>query len=145
MFLMDVNVLVYAHREDVAQHGEYRKWLESVVNGPSAFGYSELVLSGFLRVVTHPRIFEIPSTLESALQFVSQIREASNAVCIAPGVMHWQIFTHCLQQIDAKGNDIADAYHAALAIEWHCEWVSADKGFKRFKGLKARHPLTLFK
>ena len=44
---------------------------------------------------------------------------------------------------DAKGNDIADAYHAALAIEWNCVWVTTDKGFKRFKGLKARHPLTL--
>ena len=62
MFLMDVNVLVYAHREDAANHSAYSQWLESVINGRGSFAYSELVLSGFLRIVTHPKIFEIPST-----------------------------------------------------------------------------------
>jgi uncharacterized protein len=143
MFLMDVNVLVYAHREDAANHSAYRQWLESVINGHASFGYSELVLSGFLRVVTHPKVFEIPSTLSSAICFTRQIRSLHNAVCLAPGSMHWKIFMECLEQINATGNDIPDAYHAALAMEWNCEWVTADKGFKRFKGLKVRHPLTL--
>ncbi len=143
MFLMDVNVLVYAHREDAANHLAYRQWLESVINGQVSFGYSELILSGFLRVVTHPKVFEIPSTLSSALRFTEQIRYLPNAVCLAPGSMHWKIFVECLEQIKATGNDIPDAYHAALAMEWGCEWVTADKGFKRFKGLKVRHPLTL--
>jgi toxin-antitoxin system PIN domain toxin len=143
MFLMDVNVLVYAHREDTANHSAYRQWLESVINGQASFAYSELVLSGFLRVVTHPKVFEMPSTLSSAICFAEQIRGLSNTVCLAPGAMHWKIFKECLQQINATGNDIPDAYYAALAIEWGCEWVTADKGFKRFKGLKVRHPLTL--
>ncbi len=43
MYLMDVNVLVYAHRTDAANHSTYRQWLESVVNGPASFGYSEVV------------------------------------------------------------------------------------------------------
>lgn len=143
MFLMDVNVLVYAHREDATNHSAYRQWLESVINGHASFGYSELVLSGFLRVVTHPKVFEIPSTLSSAVNFTEQIRNLHNAVCLVPGTMHWKIFVECIEQINATGNDIPDAYHAALAMEWNCEWVTTDKGFKRFKGLKARHPLTL--
>ena len=57
MFLMDVNVLVYAHREDTLEHSAYREWLESTINDTVPYGYSELVLSGFLRIVTHPRIF----------------------------------------------------------------------------------------
>jgi len=143
MFLMDVNVLVYAHREDTLEHSAYRKWLESTLNDIVSYGYSELVLSGFLRVVTHPRIFEVPSALSSAVRFANQVREPQNAVCLAPGPMHWKIFLGCIEQIDAKGNDIADAYHAALAMEWNCIWVTTDKGFKRFKGLKVRHPLSL--
>ena len=143
MLLMDVNVLVYAHREDTRDHLAYCEWLESVINGNAAYGYSELVLSGFLRVVTHPRVFEMPSALSSAVRFVNQIREAHHAVCLAPGPMHWKIFLQCIEQVDAKGNDIPDAYYAALAMEWNCEWVTTDKGFKRFKGLKVRHPLTL--
>ena len=143
MFLMDVNVLVYAHREDTLEHSAYREWLESTINDTAPYGYSELVLSGFLRVVTHPRIFEAPSALSSATRFVNQIRESQNAVCLAPGPMHWKIFLQCIEQIDAKGNDIADAYHAELAMEWNGVWVTIDTGFKRFKGLKARHPLAL--
>jgi toxin-antitoxin system PIN domain toxin len=143
MFLMDVNVLVYAHREDTPDHLAYREWLESIINGNAAYGYSELVLSGFLRVVTHPRVFEMPSALSNAVHFAYQIRDAHSAVCLAPGPMHWKIFLECLEQFDAKGNEIPDAYQAALAMEWNCEWVTTDKGFKRFKGLKARHPLKL--
>jgi len=143
MFLMDVNALVYAHREDTPRHEAYREWLELIVNGHAAYGYSELVLSGFLRVVTHPRVFEVPSALSSAIRFVNQIRTSDHAVCLAPGPMHWKIFLQCIEQTDAKGNDIPDAYHAALAMEWNCIWVTTDKGFKRFKGLKVRHPLAL--
>lgn len=57
MQLLDVNVLVYAHREDAPDHPAYRAWLEDLVNGDAAFGISDVALTGFVRVVTHPRIF----------------------------------------------------------------------------------------
>ncbi len=141
MMLMDVNVLVYAHREDVRDHRAYRDWLESVINANVAYGYSELVLSGFIRVVTHPKVFEKPSSLEVAIAFAQQLRAMEHAVCLAPGSNHWDLFSQCAQSISAQGNDIPDAYHAALALEWDCDWVTTDKGFRRFKGLRVRHPL----
>lgn len=141
MMLMDVNVLVYAHREDVKEHLAYRAWLESVINSNTAYGYSELVLSGFIRVVTHPKVFETPSSPEVAIAFAQQIRSSEQAVCLAPGRNHWDLFLQCVQSISAQGNDIPDAYYAALALEWDCDWVTTDKGFRRFKGLRVRHPL----
>ena len=141
MMLMDVNVLVYAHREDVKNHRAYRDWLESVVNSNTAYGFSELVLSSFIRVVTHPKVFETPSPVEVAIAFAQQIRTVEHAVCLAPGRTHWDLFLQCAQSISARGNDIPDAYHAALALEWDCDWVTTDKGFRRFKGLRVRHPL----
>ena len=141
MILMDVNVLVYAHREDVKDHQAYRDWLESVVNSESAYGYSERVLSGFLRVVTHSKVFEQPSSMGVALAFAEQIRTAPQAVCLAPGNNHWKLFVRCMEAISAQGNDVPDAYLAALALEWDCDWVTTDRGFRRFKGLRVRHPL----
>ncbi len=141
MILMDVNVLVYAHREDTKDHGVYRDWLEGVLNSNVAYGVSDLILSGFVRVATHPKVFEQPSTLDVALAFAQQVRVAANAVVLSPGRSHWELFLQCSQQIDARGNDIPDAYHAALAMEWDCDWVTTDKGFRRFKGLRVRHPL----
>lgn len=140
--IMDVNILVYAHREDIEHHTQTLKWLELIINSNTDFGYSELVLSGFLRLVTHPRIFQTPSTLEDALIFVEQIKNQSNAVLITPKDRHWIIFKDLALSTKAVGNFIPDAYHAALAIESGSEWVTADKGFKKFKGLKIFNPLS---
>ncbi|MEA2338465.1 MAG: uncharacterized protein QOE82_2472, partial [Thermoanaerobaculia bacterium] len=82
MILTDVNVLVYAHREEAADHRRFRGWLEDLIAQPEAFGVSEMVLSAFVRVVTHPRIFHPPTPLESALAFCRLLREQPNAVLI---------------------------------------------------------------
>jgi len=62
VILADANVLVYAHREECERHEEYRAWLEGVLSGGSAYGVSDIVLSGCLRILTHPRIFAPPDT-----------------------------------------------------------------------------------
>jgi toxin-antitoxin system PIN domain toxin len=142
MVLVDVNVLVYAHREDAERHADYRQWLEDLVNGDQDFGLSELVLSGFLRVVTHPRVFNPPSPLSAGLAFAQLLRQQPNAVTIAPGTRHWEIFASLCQSVGAKGNLVPDAYLAALAIESGSDWVTTDRDYSRFPGLKWRHPLV---
>ena len=141
MILTDVNVLVYAHRTDAPGHSAYRKWLEALINGDQAYGVSDLVLSGFLRVVTHPRVFNPPSELASALAFLQIIRNQPNAVPIIPGPRHWDIFRNLCERAHAKGNLIPDAYLAALAIESGSEWITTDRDYSRFPGLIWRHPL----
>jgi toxin-antitoxin system PIN domain toxin len=88
----DVNVLVYAFREDLTEHERCRRWLEGVVGGEAAFGLFDLVLSGFLRVVTHPRVFKTPAPLGTALEFADVLRTRPNCVLVQPGVRHWGIF-----------------------------------------------------
>jgi len=132
---------VYAHREDAANHAAYRAWLESVLNGDQAYGVSELVLSGFVRVVTHPKVFRRPTRLAEALAFADQLRDQPNSVMTEPGPRHWDVFRRLCVESDAKGNLVPDAYLAALAIESGCEWISTDRDYTRFKGLRWRHPL----
>src|SRR5947209_20582130 len=110
MILADVNVLVYAHRADAANHAAYHGWLAAVINGDQAYGVSDLVLSGFVRVVTHPRVFNPPSELATALAFAEQLRSQPNAVVIAPGARHWDIFTGLCRAAAVKGNLVPDAY-----------------------------------
>jgi toxin-antitoxin system PIN domain toxin len=142
VILIDVNVLVYAHREDATDHSRYRQWLTDLINGDTAYGVADLVLSGFVRVVTHPRVFRAPSPLESALAFVSEIRDRSHRVPVAPGERHWDIFTGLCRAGSARGNLVADAYLAALAIESGAEWITTDRDYARFPALRWRHPLT---
>ena len=140
MFLPDVNILVYAHREDTPQHTKALEWLETLLNSDEAFAMSELVMSGFLRIVTHPKIFSPPSNLDDALLFLHQIRNQVNCVITTPRDRHWDIFIKLCKQANAKGNLIPDAYHAALAIETGSEWITSDQDFSRFPGLKWSTP-----
>jgi toxin-antitoxin system PIN domain toxin len=143
MVLPDVNILVYAHRADVPRHDDYRNWLSQVIQSDQAYGMCDLVFSGFLRVVTHRRIFDPQSSLEDALAFIEEVRSQPNCMIVAPGPRHWSIFTRLCQQAGAKGNLVPDAYLAALAIESGSEWISTDRDFSRFPGLKWHHPLDL--
>lgn len=140
MILPDVNVLVYAHRADAPDHTAYRRWLEDIINGDQAYGMADIVLSGFLRIVTHPRIFDPPSDLVAALAFANQVRNQPNCVPINPGPRHWNIFSRLCEKAGVKGNLVPDAYLAALAIESGSEWVTTDRDFSRFPDLKWRHP-----
>ena len=123
-------------------HAAYREWLEEAIDTDEAFGISELVLSGFVRVVTHPRVFSPPEPVESALAFANGVRAAPNSVPVAPGGRHWSIFDRLCRESDARGNLVPDAYLAALAIESGSEWITTDRDYARFSGLRWRHPLA---
>lgn len=85
MVLPDVNVLIYAHREDLPQHAAAREWLDTTVSADEPFGLSELVLSGFLRVVTNPRALVDPTPMDVALATVERWRSPRNCVLVLPG------------------------------------------------------------
>jgi toxin-antitoxin system PIN domain toxin len=138
--LPDVNVLVYAHREDSAHHEACRTWLESTLASDRAYGISELVVSAFVRIVTHPRVFNPPSPLDEALAFAADVLTPEHAVRIAPGARHWDIFTRLCRTANVRGNLVPDAYFAAMAIESGCEWVSTDGDYGRFDDLIWRRP-----
>jgi toxin-antitoxin system PIN domain toxin len=141
VILLDVNILVHVHRADAEHHAEYKKWLESIMEGPTGLAVSELALSGCLRVITHPKVFKEPTPVALALDFVEDFRSRDKVHLLAPGSGHWQIFMDLCRKVEARGNLIPDAYHAALAIEYGCEWFTLDRGFRRFPGLRSRHPL----
>lgn len=141
MILLDVNVLVYAHRSDAPDHRRYYEWLREAITSDAPYGVSDLVLSGFVRIVTHPRVFRVPTPMKTALAFCNALRGRPNCVIIAPGPRHWEIFTRLCGSSGIKGNLVADAYLAALAVESGSEWITTDRDYARFPGLRWRHPL----
>ncbi len=132
----DVNVLVNAFRQDADYHDRCRTWLSEAVSGRDQVGISELVLSGVLRILTHPRIFNPPTPTEAANAFVDALLAQPASITLRPGNGHWRIFRGMLSVMHLRGNRIPDAYHAALALEHGCEWVTLDRGFSAFRGLR---------
>jgi toxin-antitoxin system PIN domain toxin len=141
MLLPDVNVLLYARREESEHHPEYRQWLEERLGGPELVGVSELVLSGFLRIVTNHRIYKIPTPMDAAIEFCEVVLAAPAAVPIRPGPRHWPLFVDLCRRAGAKGNLVPDAYLAGLALEHGATLVTADRGFHRYPGVRVRHAL----
>lgn len=131
---------MYAHREETEHHAVCRLWLSELLASNRAYGYSDQVLASFVRVVTNPSIFKNPTSLDVALEFCRVIRDQPHAISIVPGPRHWEIFARLCLDATAKGNLVADAYLAALAIESGCEWITTDGDFARFPGLKWRRP-----
>jgi toxin-antitoxin system PIN domain toxin len=138
LILPDVNVLIYAFRSDTENHPAYRKWLEGVITGELAYGMSPQVLASVIRLATHPRIFARPDPLEDAVAFASTLLDQPHCQIIEPGPRHWSIFTGLCRSAMAYGNLVQDAWLAALAIESGCEWITNDRDYARFAGLRWR-------
>ena len=142
MIIPDVNVLVGAFRADADRHAGLRDWLEDVVAGPDVLALSDAVLGGVVRVLTHTRIFAVPTPLGTALDQVAALRGADGVVRVTPGPRHRDIVDRLCRDGDARGNLVADAQHAALAVEHNAVWMTLDHDFARFPGLRWANPLA---
>lgn len=109
----------------------------------ASFGLSGLVLSGFLRIVSHPRVFDIPTPVDEGLKFTEALRNQPNCISVHPGPRHFEIFSNLCRKAQVKGNLVSDAYIAALAIESGSELVTTDRDYARFPDLRWSHPLEV--
>jgi len=140
VILPDTNVLLYAFRKDTPEHCLYRDWLDSVVNGSAAYGMSPQVLANVIRIATHPRIFLQPSGLNEVASFATLLLDQPHCQVVQPGPRQWSIFLNLCKSAKVVGNLVQDAWLAALAIESGCEWITTDRDFARFQGLRWRAP-----
>lgn len=140
MILPDVNVLIYAFRADLPQHAVCRRWLVEVTSGDARFGLSPMALAAVVRITTNPRAFRVPSELEEAFGYCEDLLDLPHCQVVEPGERHWDIFQRLCIASNIKGSRVSDAWFAALAIEWGCEWITLDRDYARFPGLTWRAP-----
>ena len=141
MLMPDMNVLVYAHRQDEAWHQPYAAWLKQVIDGAEPFALSVLVAVAFLRIVTNGRIYQDPTPLPAALAAVEQLAAHPRCRLATPGATHLADVVRLCRAVGATGKLVPDAQHAALAIAEGSTWVSRDTDFARFEqhGLRWQH------
>ena len=143
MIVPDVNVLVYAYHRDAAKHERYAEWLADVVAGQEELGLVEAALTGFLRVVTHPRIYADPAPSTEALVFVATLRGGRQARTLAATEATWQHFADiAAADRQVRGVLVPDAWLAAMARSHGGRLATADRGFARFPGLRWFDPVA---
>jgi toxin-antitoxin system PIN domain toxin len=137
----DVNVLLYALRQDSERHAAYREWLEDALNGPEPIALLEPILAAVVRIGTHPAIFKLPTPLAAVDAFVDACLDAPSAIRLRADEQHFELFRELCRRSDCRGNLVQDAYLAALALEHNLTFVTTDRDFSRFPRLRWQHPL----
>lgn len=142
MLLLDVNVLVYAMREDDDRHVRCLTWLTGALGGAETVGIPELAVAGVLRIATNHRIFVQPSRPADVFDFVHDVLATPAAMLVRAGDRHLAAFERIVRDGNVKGSDVTDAYFAALALENGATFVTHDRGFGRFPGIRLLDPLA---
>jgi toxin-antitoxin system PIN domain toxin len=136
---VDTNVLVYAHREDMAQHPRGLQALTALAEGAQPWALPVFVINEFLRVVTHRRVFAVPSTRSQATAAVQALLESPTVQMLRPGPRFWPLLTDTLDDGDAKGDVVLDAAIVAVCREHGANTVlTMDRDFRRFSQISVR-------
>jgi toxin-antitoxin system PIN domain toxin len=133
VILFDVNILIYAHREDQEHHGYYHSRLQAAIAQAPAFGVTPFVAGGFVRIVTQDRFPNGPTPLPQALAVIESLMQLPHSHWITPGARHWELVSSLCRASRLIGKGVADAQHAAVAIEHACTWISGDTDFRVFE------------
>lgn len=143
MLLLDVNILVYAFRpEQSATARSTRDWLDATMAAGHSLGVTNEILAAQVRIVTHPRIFPYPAPPRLAVNFAQTLLDFPMTRVVVPSSRHWPVFREFVEDLRLTGNDVPDAYLAALAVDHGATLVSTDRGFRRFPGLRYVDPLA---
>jgi toxin-antitoxin system PIN domain toxin len=140
MISLDVNVLVYAFRQDSVKHEECRDWLNKQIRDRNGLVLIDIVLVGFLRICTHSKIFREPSLISEATNFLAVMISNQNVSLTSSTPETWHTFSRILDKTNVQGNKISDAWLAAISIERNLTWISTDSDFNLFPDLKLQNP-----
>lgn len=141
MRIVDLNVLLYAVNTDSAHHSAVRAWWEKILGENDAVGLPWIVLAGFLRVATNPRIFLRPLDPAAAIDRIDSWLALENVHVAREKDGHWDVLRSLVAGTGTAGNLATDAHLAALAISHDATLASSDADFGRFKGLRWENPL----
>ncbi len=137
MIAVDTNVLVHAHREGSEHHHAALERLRDLAEGPEPWGLPIFCVGEFVRVVTHPRLFDPPSTLAQALAVIDRLRRSPTLRVLSPRERFFELFSSCLTTADARGNLAFDAMIAAVCLEHGArQLLTLDRDFRRFDRLE---------
>jgi toxin-antitoxin system PIN domain toxin len=140
--LVDANILLFAVDASSRFHERAARWLGEQLNGPARVGLPWQSLVAFLRISTHPRASARPLAPTAAWSFVDDWLACESAWIPAPTETHADVLGSLIEAYELRGNLVADAALAALAVEHGLVVCSADTDFARFREIRWSNPLA---
>lgn len=143
MIAVDTNILVYAVRRELPFHDAAIKLLTGFAGMTTPWAIPWPCAYEFLRVVTHPRLFESPASSRDAIRTLNELRESPSLLMLGDGPAHARYMSVTVGESEATGNLVHDAHIAALCLEHGVsELYTMDRDFTRFRGLKVTRPFA---
>jgi uncharacterized protein len=139
MKIPDVNVLIYAADKSSRHHAKAREWIEESLSSTETVGFAIVVLLGFVRITTNPRVMNAPFDAGRAFDQIDEWLAQAPATVVNPGRRNLEVCRGLLESSGTAGNLTTDAHLAALAIENGATLASFDGDFHRFGGLKLEY------
>lgn len=139
MIAVDTNILIYAHRTETGLHGAAASRIVGLAEGIERWALPIFCVGEFMRVVTHRRVFNPPSTVDQAAKFIENVVAASSCEVVQPGPEFLRHLLTAAREADTSGNLIFDTQIAALCREHGIETIlTNDRDFGRFDALRIR-------
>jgi toxin-antitoxin system PIN domain toxin len=142
LLLLDANVLIYAFRRDSPHHAACYDWLGAALAGSEPVATTSLVELALLRISTLPGLGPAAAKPADVFRFLDALRAQPGVLRVEPGERHPRLFAQLCDALRLRGNDVNDAFLAALALEYDAALVTADRGFARFPELRFIDPLA---
>ncbi len=142
MIIPDINLLIYAHDADSAFHEKAAAWWQKCLSGDEPVGLPPVVVFGFVRIATNPRVFQSPMTPAEAATHVRAWLAQPVARILESLFGQVEQVLGLLETLGTAGNLVTDAQIASFAIEHNAVLHTADADFLRFSGLRWFNPVT---
>ena len=142
MIAVDTNILIYAHRSDSEWYPRAHARISSLASGRVSWGLPWPCVHEFLAIVSHPRIYDPPSTIVDAADQVDAWLASPVAALLGETDSHWNVLKDVLLAGRVRGPVVHDARVAAICMaNWVTEFWTADRDFSRIPKLAVRNPL----
>lgn len=137
MIAVDTNILVYAHRAELTKHQAAARRLVELAEGSAPWALPVFCIGEFLRVVTHPRLFDPPHAAADACLALERVMKSPTLEVLFPGSSYPELLFEAVREAGAVGNLAFDAQIVALCREVGVDaLLTEDRDFARFSGFR---------
>lgn len=140
---VDANLLLYASDAGNRHHDRARELLDDLAAGPEVLYLFWPVIMAYLRIATHPRIFDHPLEPARARANVAALLRRPHLRCPGEGAGFWAAYETTVADDVIRGNLVPDSHLVALMHQYAVRTIwTADRDFSRFNGIVPRNPFA---
>jgi len=142
-YSVDVNVLLYASDRSSKLHEAANRFLESCAARPDLFCLAWPVLMSYVRIATHPRIFDAPLSPDEALGNVMALLALPHVRAVAEQDGFLEVYQHVAANLVSRGDAVPDTHLAAILVQHGVRTLyTKNRDFRKFGCFEVRDPFS---